>query len=231
MDQQAAFLVQRQSQILFAGLFLLYNIIFLGIGMVSAIFRYTVFFSTPFGSLVSDMFDRRFYFTWTLALYFYVPWGMLWTSAYPFKKKVRTAHTVLLALLLVHQLIGQGFSTYDYATRNNVGVANGALNEFNSPWYCCEPTVVATPNNGCGLFSGVCVPGVTAANLSTNIWAEWKYWTALFAWVFTFIHIFVFNFAFVPVALSYRDAAEDPLTKPLQPVERRYSGIPIRRNA
>lgn len=209
---EASFLSQRLSQTVFSGLFTLYLIIFVGIACVSSLYQYTPFASTPPGSLVSQMFNRDFVFTWFLCLYFYVPFGMAWTCIFPFKTKVRQTHTVLLILLILLQLIGLGFWCNDYTNRNAT-TADGANNAFSSAYRCCAAEVIAAaPNNGCGNNVGPCVPGLVSSQLGDNPWGLWKFVVAWITWVITVVHILVYSFAFVPVALNYRqEMQQQPL--------------------
>lgn len=197
------------AQFVFACLAFVYCIIFVAPAMTTSSYEHSKFRSNPPGTLLSDRWNRDYWFTLTLSLFFYLPFGMLITIIYSKARGVHYTHVSLMFVLIVHQVLGMGFWAYDYHYGNQIVPGNGR-NIFNSVDYCCVEDVIALPNNGC-FQVGPCVPSVTKDQLQIDPAALWKFWAAcVLPIVFCITHVIVYFCAYVgDVVSSAKDEDEE----------------------
>ncbi len=195
-------------QFVFACLAFAFCLIFIVPSIVTATYEYTAFRGSVPGTVTSERWNTDYWFTLTLALYFYLPFGMLYTIIFYKRRGAHIAHVVLLCLIGVHQVIGFGFFARSYSLANNVNVDN-VRNPANSVFYCCVSEVYDLVGNGC-IKQGPCTPGVMKDQLQPDPAFSWKLWTDLVALIIWIIHIPVYFRVYLPATET--SLAEDQET-------------------
>jgi len=131
----------------------------------------TIFFYIK-GTLMSDRWDRNFWFTASFVLLWLIPVTAGFMVDGPLKDWRRILHIITVVLLWIYFMVVLGFWSYDYATANH-STSGNARNQANDPRWCCVNYNV--PGSKC-LNTVGCTPGIGQADLIINPLFLFMFW-------------------------------------------------------
>lgn len=186
-------------QFIFACFALVFCVVFVSYAQTTSNFKHTAFEpgQVP-GTIISERWSASYWFTLTMCLFYYLPFGMMMTLALgKTSRNVHYAHMSIVLIIMVHQAIGFFIWIGSYSHANDDKLFN-MNNEFNGDRYCCAPEIQNIVGNNCVPLTTPCAPAVIRDQLDINPVALWKFWVNFIGVMICLVHMFVYIFSFLP---------------------------------